>query len=210
MSVIINSVWGTFAAILQAFQKLQYASVGSVITSLVTLCGIVIAITLKIGVVGFAYVYLIASAITLAYFCTIYAQKWHLPRLEIDGLFWKSTLKEAWPMAAMAMSAIIYFRIDVVILSLIQGAAAVGLYSAAYTLSETSTMIPSLFMAALFPVLSKLHKDSKESFADTCAQSIRYLLYLGVPMAFFITLWAKPIVICSLEVRLADPRQRCK
>jgi O-antigen/teichoic acid export membrane protein len=49
-------------------------------------------------------------------------------------------------------------------------------------------------MSALFPVLAKLHQDSKQSFRDACAQASRYLLYLAVPLAFCVTLWARPIV----------------
>jgi O-antigen/teichoic acid export membrane protein len=97
-------------------------------------------------------------------------------------------------MAAMAISGIIYFRIDVVMISVVQGTTAVGFYSVAYTLSEASCVVPSMLIAALFPVLSRLHRTSKMSFRDTCAQSMRYLLYLALPMAFFVTLWAKPIV----------------
>src|SRR5665647_2332768 len=88
----------------------------------------------------------------------------------------------------------IYFRIDVVMISVFQDTVAVGFYSVAYTLAEASTIVPSMFLASLFPVLSRLHQSSKTSFRDTCAQSVRYLLYLALPMGFFVTLWAKPII----------------
>ena len=120
--------------------------------------------------------------------------RFFVPRLEADFTFWKKALTEAWPMAALAVTVIVLFRIDTVMLSLIQGTTAVGFYSVAYNLSEASLVIPIVFTSSIYPVLSKLHQDSKQSFRETCAQATKYLLYLALPMAFFVTLWAKPIV----------------
>ena len=112
-------------------------------------CGIC-ALIARAGGVGLAYVYAIC------------VRRFFVPRLEADFTFWKSALTEAWPMAAAAVSVIIFFRIDVVMISVIQGTTAVGFYSVAYTLSEASLVIPGVFISSLFPVLSKLHRDSKQ------------------------------------------------
>jgi O-antigen/teichoic acid export membrane protein len=194
VSVVVNTVAGTIAALFQAFQEMQYVALGSVVTSLVLLVGIVGAIVLHIGVIGFAFVYVIANAITFAYFCIAYARRFTLQGPVIDRAFWKGSLKEAWPMAALAISVMVYIRIDVVILSLFKGAAEIGLYTVAYTMAETATIIPTMFMASLFPLISQMHENSRHSFADTCAKSMKYMLYIGLPMAFTVTLWATPIV----------------
>jgi len=183
-----------FLAIFQAFEQLEFQAIVQVITSVVPLCGAVIAIALHLNVFFFAFVSLLGSAVVLAYVYAICVRKFFVPRFEADLAFWRSTLKEAWPMAAWSIGTIIYFRIDVVMISLIQGTTAVGLYSVAYTLSEASTVVPTVLLASLFPILSKMHQDSQHSFSDTCAQLIRYLLYLALPMAFFVTLWSKPII----------------
>jgi O-antigen/teichoic acid export membrane protein len=183
-----------FFAIFQAFEQLKFQAIAQVITSIVPLCGAVIAISLHLNVIFFALVSLLGSAVVLAYVYAICVRKFFVPRLEANLAFWRSALKEAWPMAAWGIGSIIYFRIDVVMISLIQGSAAVGLYSIAYTLSEASTVVPTMLLASLFPILSKLHQESQESFSDTCAQLIRYLLYLALPMAFFVTLWSRPII----------------
>jgi O-antigen/teichoic acid export membrane protein len=194
LSVVINTVGGTLASLFQAFQKMQPMAVGLVLNSVLTLLGISSAIMLHLSVVAFAYVYVIANAITLAYYCVAYRAQFRLQRPEIDWAFWKRTLREGWPMAALSISVMVYFRIDVVILSLFRGAAQIGLYTVAYTISETSTIIPTMFMASLFPLISQMHQDSKRSFADTCAKSVKYMLYIGLPMAFTVTLWATPVI----------------
>jgi O-antigen/teichoic acid export membrane protein len=194
LSVVISTVAGTVAALFQAFQKMQYMAIGLVVTSVLTLAGVIGAIMLRLDVVGFATVYVIANAVTLAYFCIAYALQFRLQKPEIDWAFWKRTVKESWPMAALAVSVMIYARIDVVILSLFRGSAQIGLYTVAYTISETSAIVPTMFMASLFPLISQIHEDSKGSFAQTCARSIKYMLYAALPMAFTVTLWAPAII----------------
>lgn len=193
-SATLTGIYGAFSAVFQAYEKMEYQAIISVAAALASLVGIVIVVTFNFGVIGIAWIYVLTSALTLMYYWFVYTRQYSLPKPEIDEDFWKSSLKESWPMAAMAISVMIYFRVDVVILSLIKGNVAVGFYSVAYTLSEIATVIPGMFMFAIFPILSRLHQDSKTSVVDACAQSIRYLLYLGLPMAFFVTLWAKPIV----------------
>jgi len=194
----IGLIFSTFSsvilAIFQAFEQLEFQSAVWVITSVVQICGAVIAIELHLNVMAFALVSLLASGVVVAYVYAICVRRFFMPHLEADFTFWKDTLTEAWPMAAMAIGVIVYFRIDVVMLSVIKGTTAVGFYSVAYTLSEASTVVPSIVVLSLLPILSHLHQDSHASFRDICAQSMRYMLYLALPMAFFVTLWAKPIV----------------
>jgi O-antigen/teichoic acid export membrane protein len=194
IGLIVSTLSSILLAIFQAFEQLEFQSIVWVIASVVQLCGAVIAIQLHVNVVVFALVSLLSGVAGLAYIYAICVRRFFVPRLEADFTFWKSTLTEAWPMAAMSITIMIYFRIDVVMVSLIQGNTAVGFYSIAYTLSEASTVVPSMFLASLFPILSRLHQTSKTSFQDMWAQSMRYMLYLALPMAFFVTLWAKPIV----------------
>ena len=204
VGIIVSTLSSLLLAIFQAFEQLKFQSVVLVITSVVGLCGAVIVILLHLNVVAFALFSLLAGGVALAYVYAICVRRFFVPRLEADFTFWKSALAEAWPMAAAAVSVIIFFRIDVVMISVIQGTTAVGFYSVAYTLSEASLVIPGVFISSLFPVLSKLHRDSKQFFRDTCAQTIKYLFYLALPMAFFVTLWAKPIVSLLYGARF-DP-----
>jgi len=206
--IIVGTLSSLFLAIFQAFEQLEFQALVLIVTSVVPLCGAVILIQLHLNVVAFALLVLLTagsgSVIGLAYVYLICVRRFFVPRLEADFTFWKSALIEAWPMAASAVSVIIFFRIDVVMTSFIQGTTAVGFYSIAYTLSEASLVVPSVFLSAIFPVLSRLHRDSKLSFRDTCAQAIKYLFYLAMPMAFFRHNMGKPIVYLLYGARF-DP-----
>ena len=194
LSVIFGAFSGMFYSIFRAYEKMEYQSAGYILSSILMLSGALFAISQGFSVVGFASIYFLVSAIVLGYSFVVSVWKFAKPKIEFDWSFWKQTIKEAWPMGGMAVCVMIYFRIDAVMLSLMIDDTAVGLYSAAYRLSEISTIIPAMFMTSVFPVLSKYHEDSKSSFTSTYGKSVKYLLYLALPMALIVTLLARPIV----------------
>ena len=81
---------------------------------------------------------------------------WRVPaHLKGFLLGWRGVLRESVPFAMTGMVAMLYTRTDLLILSSWQGDAAAGLYGAAYRLWEALGMIPSSFLDALFPELSR-------------------------------------------------------
>ena len=194
LSVVFSTFSGMFNSIFQAYEKIEYASVGRILSSALMLASALFAISHSFSVVGFASIYFVVSAIVLIYSFVVCVWKFAKIRVEVDWSFWKQTIKEAWPIGGMAVFVMIYFRIDTVMLSLMVGDTAVGSYSAAYRLSEMSTIIPSMFMISVFPLLSKYHQNSKNSFVNIYGKSAKYLFYLALPMALIVTLLARPII----------------
>jgi len=194
LSVIFNAFSGMFYSIFRAYEKMEYKSLGQILSNALMLSGALFAINQGFNVIGFASIYFMVSVIILIYSFILYILKFAKPKIEIDWNFWIKSIKEAWPMGGMAVCIMIYFRIDAVMLSLMKGDTAVGLYSAAYKLSEISTIIPSIFMASIFPIMSKYHKSSQSSFIKIYGKSVKYLFYLALPMALVVTLLAKPII----------------
>lgn len=201
MFVILQTFAHTFYSIFHALEKMEYVSLGQIIFAIPMLVGVSLAIRYSFSVVGFACVYVAVSVIELGYTFALTRLKFcnaalgsAVIAIEFDWSFWKRCIREAWPMGAMAVCTVIYYRIDMVMLSLMKGETAVGLYGAAFKLSEISTIIPTMFMLSVFPVMSKYHKDSRRSFIRAYEKSIRYLLYIALPMALGVTLLARPII----------------
>lgn len=72
--------------------------------------------------------------------------------------------RQAWPFAAGQVVFRLHSRADVVMLSLIAGSAATGIYAAGLKFVEVSMMVVSLFGLALYPTLTKLAQDDEEGF----------------------------------------------
>lgn len=86
----------------------------------------------------------------------------------------------------MSMLGLIYFKVDTLLLSYLKGPYEAGIYSAAYRFLEGIVFIPSAFEMAFFPVLSRMHQESKSLFV-LYLKSVGLLLLLSLP--FVVSFW---------------------
>jgi O-antigen/teichoic acid export membrane protein len=73
-------------------------------------------------------------------------------------------LKTTWPIGAALIFNLIYFRVDVLILSYTRPSAEVGLYGLAYQFFEAALSIPIFFANALYPLLAKLYLENQKEY----------------------------------------------
>ncbi|MBP1684274.1 MAG: Membrane protein involved in the export of O-antigen, teichoic acid lipoteichoic acid [Deltaproteobacteria bacterium] len=64
-------------------------------------------------------------------------------------------LREGSVIGLAALTSVIYFRVDSVMLGLLRGSEAVGIYNVAYRLMEGTLIVPIVFMNVVFPRLAK-------------------------------------------------------
>lgn len=100
----------------------------------------------------------------------------------------KTLLKDAWPLALLLLLNVIYFRIDMVILSLFRSPTEVGLYGLAYRMIESALFIPAMFGGLLLPRLS----SSKTALPTLLTESFAALLWAGTGLSLITTLLALP------------------
>ena len=193
--VVVNSFSQLFYSVFQAYEKMEYQSISSIINSVILLLGVIYGVHLGLGVLWFAFIYLLASTVVLVYCSYIYLTKFKKPIFEADWQFWKLTIVAALPLSIASIFSIIAFRVDTVLLSIIQGPTAVGWYGAAYKLIESLMFVPMVYTSAIFPVLSNFHISSQESLKLLYKKSVKYLTMLGLPIAAGTTIFAQNIII---------------
>ena len=195
VAYLFNAFSSIFYSIFQSYQKMEYQSVATILNSAVMLVGTFLVIHLGLNVMAFALVYLVANAVNFFYVIVIYAWKFYLPNVEVDIGFWKPTIKEALPLSITSIFAILLFRVDSVMLSVMKGVEAVGFYNAAYRLMEALIFFPQVYTTAIFPVFSTLYVSSKKPLKTAYLKSFKYLTILSLPIAVGTTLLAEPIIL---------------
>lgn len=195
LSVILSSFSQMFYSVFQAYEKMEYQSMGNILNNLLIFAGIFLGIALGFDVVEFSVVYFISSLIVLIYSLIICLWKFIPPTIKLEPSFWKLIIIPAIPLSLVALSSTIYFRIDTVLLSLFQGEAAVGWYNAAYKLIELLLFVPSVYTVAIFPVLSNYYSSSKKNLEFIYTKSYKYLFIMGIPIATTITVLAPEIIL---------------
>ena len=145
LSVILTSMSGIFYSIFQAYEKMEYQSLGQILVSIIMFLGVIGAIYYQFSVIGFSFLYLASSGVILFYNLIIYILKFSIPKLDYDKQFWKDIIKDALPFGLTGISGTIYTYIDSVMLSLIQGNEVVGWYNAAYRIVLFLLFIPGTY-----------------------------------------------------------------
>ena len=123
-----------------------------------------------------------------------YSRKFVKPKLEIDFGLWKYLLKESLPIALSGAIIVIYHYTDIVMLSVMQGDAAVGIYSAAYKLVEPLNFIPYALMLSLFPVMSESFKSSRERLIKVSRLGFKSILLIMLPVVICVAILADEII----------------
>lgn len=103
-------------------------------------------------------------------------------------------LKKAWPFAIIFILSALYFRIDMIMLEVMKGNKAVGIYSAAYKLIEFLSIIPGTICVATLPELSNDYSKDIDRFF---LKSFRTFFFLGVGgfvVGLFLFLFSNPII----------------
>lgn len=194
-SIVFNGLSGTFTAIFQALQKMEYQSISLILNSALMFVGTLTAIFFNKDLFFFAMLYVIANVACLIFILIVYLWKFKLPKWDFDTGFIKITLLAALPLSIVSIFSLIAFRVDTVLLSFLKSSADVGIYSASYRLLEVFLFIPAVFTMAVFPIFSQFFVSAKDSLKFTYQKSFKYLTILSLPVAVGITLLAEPIIL---------------
>lgn len=195
LSIILSSFANMFNSVFQAYERMEYSSIVFILSNVLMLSGVIYAINQEFNVIGFAFIYFIASAIVLVISFLVCVYKIAKPDIEIDLNFWIVTSKEAWPFGLSGVFVTIYYMSDTVMLSLMQGNEAVGLFNAAYKLIMAILFIPSVLNMAIFPVMSKFYISSKDSLRLAYEKYFKYMFVIGIPIGIGTTLLADRIIL---------------
>ena len=173
-----------FCAVFNAHERMDIeAFLKGVNHVLLFLSGIVV-LTVGFGSSGLANVFMVVYLISsIIGFYIVYVCIEEI-RPCFNLRFWKQILRESLPLALTVIFTVIYFKIDIVMLSLIRGDNnEIGWYSAAIRLIELVGVLPALIVSALFPIVSSLYKESLDSLKNAFKTSFRYLLTIALPIA---------------------------
>jgi len=122
-------------------------------------------------------------------------------RLRLAPLFawagWRTLFTLTWPFALAAGLTRVYGYLDQVMLSLLSGDVAVGVYSVAYKVTFAFQFIPTAFSASLYPAFSAYYVSDKPALSQAFSRAVVYLSVIGIPISWCIAVLA-PAMVRSL------------
>ncbi len=188
LTVAVLCVSALFVTLTQVlvgvFQKTLHAGkfiLGELVGRLVLLAVTFAAIRAGAGLVGIAWVVVLASAVTFAV-TFAWARRYMRIRLAFDTALWRRILSSTWPIALSIMFNVVYFKADTIILSLFYPARDVGIYGAPYKVFETFISVPSIFVGLLTPILAAAYLTDRARFARILQRGFDTLLLVAFPL----------------------------
>ncbi|MDQ4041410.1 MAG: oligosaccharide flippase family protein, partial [Actinomycetota bacterium] len=110
------------------------------------------------------------------------------PRFERDE--WVLILRDSIPYAAATAVGVLYFRVAVVLMSVVSTEEETGIYSLAFRVVEIVSGVPWLLVAAALPVLARAARADADRMRYTLQRLLDVALILGVWVALSIGLGA--------------------
>lgn len=180
---VLSSFTDLYYSIFRAFEKMFYDSLIKVLR-MVILASVGLYVLFRYHsalIFGFAFVFAEAIMLVLAYF--IASKKFIKIRWAIDRKFMVDIVRKSLPFGLALAFGAVYFYIGSVMLSKIRGDVEVAVYSAAYNLVLAILFIPAVYTNAIYPVMSRYFKTSKESLVLIYKKSFKYLYIIGLPIS---------------------------
>ncbi|KPK95996.1 hypothetical protein AMJ80_02525 [bacterium SM23_31] len=198
-AVIVLFTWPFFNSVISVFQAYERQDLYGIIyivrnSLLLIITYIFLSQGMKVGapLLGYAVSAFIAAFAGVFWiqkrFFTIYGTG-KIKAGIITGL-----LRSGLPFFVSTFITALYLRIDILMLSWIRGDIETGLFKASQQILEGLLLIPFVVGNTIFPVLSRIVTEDKEQFAEIYKKSVKFLLFLVLPISVFITLTAKDII----------------
>lgn len=160
LAVGIGGLTGCGTAIFQANLRLDLITLVDVIAKIVTVSFIVIFVFLK-----FSFYYIISTVLIgnlIGFFVTwVIVKKMIKFNFTYDPALAKKIMRWSIPIGFASFFSVAYFRLDMIMLSIMRGSADVGIYSLAYKILENILVLWGFYMASVYPTLSGLSNNRK-------------------------------------------------
>jgi O-antigen/teichoic acid export membrane protein len=125
-------------------------------------------------------------------------------RVRVEPARWWVWLKEAAPLALGAALDTVYFRIDIVMLSLLDTYHAVGSYSVGYKFSDLIGAVPLAVVAPALTMLVAAWPDDPAGFRRTFRHALIILTVAAIGASVGFVLFAQPLVTLFYTERYAS------
>ena len=162
-----------FMGVFQQAQLMWPATLGDIIGRLVQLgtIGLVALATVTLSGMALAFALgAIAALVVHQLLLPQWAQRW---RLAAAWPAWRALLATSWPLGALLLLSVIYFRVDTIILSLYRDTSEVGYYGLAYRIIESALFFPAMLGGLLLPRLSEqLAAGTKQRAAQLLGEGV--------------------------------------
>lgn len=147
---------------------------------------------------GFGFIYIILAiflgAVFNFAFILHFASKYVKIRLRFDFPFWRKLLSQALPLAVSAILVLIYFKLNIIFLSVMKSREDVGIYGMAYKIMENLIFFPAMIVGLAMPIMSRCIFSDREKFKSVAQRTLNFLLIAATPVIVGVVMVSDKII----------------
>lgn len=138
--------------------------------------------------------FIISATVASSLLYIIYTRRFKRFSFKLNISRGKQLLRTALPLGLSLIMIQVYYQLGTVTLGLLKGDTAVGWFNAAYKVVLFIIGFASLFVDAIFPVISRYHKRSESDLSRFSNIITKIAITLAIPLAILTTIHAQRIV----------------
>jgi len=202
LALPLFTLYSLAGALLRAVEKMQYLVYAEVFSAVAQLLTAILLLSRGGGVIVLAVIR-VAGIGLAAFMVSIAVLRLHLvQRPRWQWQFSRRLLRESLSFFGMAGFDALTQRLDVLILSVVAGEAATGVYDAAFQLIKVVMTLVLSFTDAVYPAISRLFAHDRPAFTAALRNYLQWGVMALLPVAAGLTLLARFII--RLLYRRAD------
>lgn len=201
---IIVCIIDILTTVFIAYEKMNIAGIVSIMTRIITASGsIIIALMGSSIILSLAFLP-IMSFVQLLFVILLIKRIFGEVRIVKSFKVIKDTFKQVKYFGFSDILAQLSSRTDVVLIGFILGETASGIYYIGYRIIFFLLFIPSFASISIFPIVSRLYKQSKIEFNKMYNKSLNMMVIIGLPVSVGIWLIAPQLIETIFGPKFSD------
>ncbi|MBN1527182.1 MAG: flippase [Candidatus Omnitrophica bacterium] len=168
--------------VFRGVQEMRYNAYSRIINAFIYLGAVLLFVKDIQDILKVALITVLADLTSCAFYYINYRRKFGGIGLHVDLRRWGELLRLSLPIFASSAMIIFYFNFGTIALGIFKDEQSVGFYSAAAKIAFFIYAVSDLFVASVFPVMSKLYHESREKFAQFMRYCLKISMVLGIPV----------------------------
>ncbi len=193
VAALIELLSETVRSTFRGYERMGPVALALVLQRLVTAAVGIAAMLGGADVIAVSLVYLFGAVIALAYLAVRLARV-GIPRAFITFDKAKRLLIDSIPIGVATLFGAALARADAILVSLLKGNSAVGIYGAGYRLFDSTLFLTWAFGLSSLPAFSKLTRETEPSITHAFAMASKVTTAVLFPIGMIFVLFAGPLV----------------
>ena len=190
--LVLTMAQRTYVIPLTAALRLELATALDLLRQALTVAGILVLIAVGSGLLAFLFLPIPVAVAALA--VTALAVKGYgglRPAIEREE--WRSLFREM-PAAAAAVLSALFYRVAIVMMSLLATAQETGYFGISLQVVDVFIAVPAIIGGSALPVLARAADTDRQRLATAFQQLFDVSVILGIGTAFVLVVGAEPII----------------